>query len=287
MHHVLLAALMAFGPAAALDQLRPVRDLVGGLTSDDAVVRARAACELKEHGDSAADAIDGLVRLMGDATLVEPSVCRERWSDSAERQTTPGHLAAAALVAVGSRTVPALIDVLREPVWVARRNAAWALGALDDPRGVAPVTAALQDREAPVRAQAAWALGAMDADSAVQALVAVLKDPDDGVRQQAAWALGAIGSRAAVGGLSQALKDTHAQVRHQAAWALGAIGDRGAVPGLVDTLKDADKGVRQQAAWALGALGDSRATQGLVAALKDSEAGVRRQAAWALGAIGR
>jgi HEAT repeat protein len=169
--HVLLAALVALGPSAVLDQLRPVRDLSAELTSDDAAVRARAACELKEHGDGAADAIDGLVRLMGDATLVDASVCRERWADSAERQTTPGHLAAAALVAVGSRTVPALVGVLQQTAWVARRNAAWALGALDDPRGVAPVTTALQDREAPVRAQAAWALGAMDADSAVQALV--------------------------------------------------------------------------------------------------------------------
>ena len=69
MQHVLLAALMALGPATALDQQRPVRELVAGLTADDAVVRARAACELKEHGDGAADAVDGLVRLMGDATL--------------------------------------------------------------------------------------------------------------------------------------------------------------------------------------------------------------------------
>ena len=43
MHHVLLAALMAFGPATALDQLRPVRELAAGLTSDDAGARARAA----------------------------------------------------------------------------------------------------------------------------------------------------------------------------------------------------------------------------------------------------
>ena len=227
------------------------------------------------------------MRLLGDATPSSLPSAGSDGVDSREQQTTPGHLAAAALVAVGSRTVPALIGALQQPEWVARRNAAWALGALDDPRGVAPVTAALQDREPPVRAQAAWALGAMDADSAVQALVAALKDTDDGVRKQAAWALGAIGSRAAVGGLSQALKDSHAQVRHQAAWALGAIGDRNAVPGLVDTLE----GCRQGRAPA-GGLGARRARRcsrdaGLVAALKDSEAGVRRQAAWALGAIGK
>jgi HEAT repeat protein len=223
-HHLLLAALIAAGSTSALVQLRPVRDLVGSLSADDAVVRARAACELKEHGDGAAEAVDALVRLLGDATLVEPQVCRERWFDSGERQTTPGHLAAAALVAIGSRTVPTLIGVLQQPQWVARRNATWALGALDDPRAVTPVTAVLQDREAPVRAQAAWALGAMDAESTVQALVATLKDADDGVRKQAAWALGAIGDGRATQGLVGALKDPEAGVRRQAAWALGAIG---------------------------------------------------------------
>ena len=155
MHYLLLAGLIAVSSATALDPLRPVRDLVGSLSAGDADARAKAACELKEHGDGAADAVDGLVRLLGDATLVEPSVCKERWFDSHERQTTPGHLAAAALVAIGSRTVPTLIGVLQQPLWVARRNAVWALGALDDPRAVTPVTAVLQDREAPVRAQAA------------------------------------------------------------------------------------------------------------------------------------
>ena len=255
MPSMLLAVLIALVSGPSNDQLRPVRELAGSLASNDAVVRARAACELKEHGDGAFEAVDALVRLLGDATPVEGTVCRERWFDSAVPETTPGQLAAAALVAIGSRTVPTLINVLQQPLWVARRNATWALGALDDPRGVAPVTGMLQDREAPVRAQAAWALGAMDAESAVQGLVGALKDPDDGVKKQAAWALGAIGSRGAVPGLTQALKDPQPQVRHQAAWALGAIGDRTAVPGLVDAMKDGDKGVREQAAGALGAIG--------------------------------
>ena len=73
----------------------------------------------------------------------------------------PGELAAAALVGIGSRVIPALLAALDEPVWIARRNAAWALGALDDPRGIAPVANALKDTEPGVRAQAAWALGAM------------------------------------------------------------------------------------------------------------------------------
>ena len=226
MRYVLLAAVAALVPAQALGfgQVRPVRELTTSLSSDDATARARAACDLKEHGGNAVDAMDALVHLLADATPVDATVCRERWADDPARQTTPGQLAAAALVAVGSRSVPPLLAVLEQPQWVARRNATWALGALDDERAVAPVTAVLQDREAPVRQQAAWALGAMDAESAVQALVAVLKDPDEGVRRQAAWALGAIGDSRATAGLIGALKDPESGVRRQAAWALGAIG---------------------------------------------------------------
>jgi HEAT repeat protein len=41
----------------------------------------------------------------------------------------------------------------------ARRNAAWALGAISDARAVEPLTGALGDSDAGVREQARWALG--------------------------------------------------------------------------------------------------------------------------------
>jgi len=44
-----------------------------------------------------------------------------------------------------------------------------------------------------VRKQAAWALGAIGDQRGVQGLTRALKDVDAGVRKQAAWALGAIG----------------------------------------------------------------------------------------------
>src|SRR5688572_3718922 len=225
MRDLLFAAVLGI---SVLGDEAAVRELMAGLTSNDAVVRPKAACELKDQGDRAGDAIDSLVRLLGDATPVSSDVCRERWWQGRDDQTTPGHLAAAALVGIGSRAVPALISALQQPQWISRKNAVWALGALDDPRGVQPVTAALQDREAPVRQQAAWALGAMDADSATQGLVGALKDADERVRQQAAWALGAIGAKSAAEPLSLALKDSDTRVRHQAAWALGAIGAKSA-----------------------------------------------------------
>lgn len=269
-------------------QSRSVRELTGDLVAADAAVRTRAACDLREIGDRAVDAIQPLVAILGDGARVDPSVCgRERWNSHDGDLTTPGEQAARALVSIGSRAFDPVLSTLRGGSWVARRNAAWALGAFDDRRAVAPLMSTLKDAEPGVREQAAWALGALDDATAVPALVATLKDGDPRVRRQAAWATGALDDSRAVQALVGALRDSDAQVREQAAWALGAIGDRGGVEGLIGALKDENPRVREQAAWALGAIGDSAGSDALLPLLKDPDVRVRRQAAWAIGAIGR
>jgi HEAT repeat protein len=233
-------------------------DLVNRLRDADPRVRAVAACDLQRLGSGARGAIAALVERLPDASPVDPKVCgddRHYWSKDIEQQTSPGEEAAAALVAIGTEALPPLVTATRAPQWVARRNAVWALGALDDARGVTPALAALEDREPPVRRVAAWALGALDADVAVTALIAALGDTDAGVRSQVAWALGAIRDPRAVDGLIKALNDQDEQVRSQAAWALGAIRDRRASDALAAALKDSSPRVRRQAAWALGAIG--------------------------------
>jgi HEAT repeat protein len=215
--------------ALSLIALAPQHDAsaaAAGLASADPAQRARAACELRELGDQAAPTRSKLVAMLADASPVDPAVCGERtWRFRGHQElTSPGEQAASALVAIGDSSKPALRTTLTGPAWVARRNAAWALGALKD-------------------------------SEAVPALIDALKDTDAGVREQVAWALGAIGDRRAVDGLVTALADTTPAVRKQAAWALGAIGDGRAVAGLTRALKDADAAVRKQAAWALGAIG--------------------------------
>jgi HEAT repeat protein len=236
-----------------------VNDLITGLRASEPNARAAAACSLQKLGSDARQAIPALVERLADASPVDPSICGEDrtwWKKGVAQQTSPGEEAAAALVSIGTASLQPLVSAARAPQWIARRNAVWALGALDDSRGVAPALAALKDAEPPVRETAAWALGALEAVDAIPALIGALKDEDAGVRSQVAWAL-------------------------------GAIGDRRAVDGLVAALKDSDAGVRSQAAWALGAIGDNRANGALAAALKDSAVKVRQQAAWALGAIGK
>lgn len=232
-----------------------IDELSTHLTASDPAVRARAACDLRDRGDNAAAAIGALIALLPDASPLERSVCRQNWWRwNPDNPTTPGEQAASALVAIGSRAFEPLVKTLRHNAWFARRNAAWALGALDDIRAVDALMPLLKDSEAAVREQVAWALGALDQRSAVPALIGVLRDPDPRVRRQAAWAAGALDDHRAVDGLIAALRDKDRTVREQAAWALGAIGDSRAVHALLPLLQDPEPQVRRQAAWAIGTL---------------------------------
>src|SRR5688500_16028115 len=220
-------ALMTLLPPVSdgwpLPQERRVPELIADLTAQDPTVRARAACGLREEGDTAASAVQPLIALLSDASPVDPTVCEKRWWRGSDTDlVTPGELAASALVAIGTRTLEPLLATMKSQTWVARRNASWALGALDDRRATGPLVAALKDQEPGVREQAAWALGAIDDRDAVMPLIAGLNDADPRVRRQAAWALGAIDDRRAAEPLIAALKDADDKTRAQAAWALGA-----------------------------------------------------------------
>src|SRR4051812_20373621 len=132
-------------------QTRSVRELITELGASDPATRARAACEMRELGDTAAEAIQPLAAMLGDAAPVETLVCnRSWWRGNANDLTSPGEQAAAALVAIGSRAFEPVLKALGSTMWAARRNAAWALGALDDQRAVAALIEALKDREAAV-----------------------------------------------------------------------------------------------------------------------------------------
>ena len=253
------AALVIMQPPGRSEGLVPVQqtmqEITNQLRASDPAVRTRAACALREQADRAGAAIEALVALLPDGSPLERSVCEENWRRwNPENTTTPGEQAASALVAIGSRSFEPLVRTLRHQSWLARRNAAWALGALDDTRAVEPLLPIVKDPEPPVREQAIWALGALDDRAAVPAVVAGLKDADPRVRRQAAWAAGALDDRRGVDPLMAVLRDDDRTVREQAAWALGAIGDSRAIDALLPVLKDAEPAVRRQAAWAIGVL---------------------------------
>jgi HEAT repeat protein len=229
----LIAALLFVSPTptfaeATVGKQKDALAAAAGLASADPAARARAACELRELGSGAAPVLGRLVAMLDDGSPVDAAVCGNRtWRHrgvGAQDATSPGEQAASALVAIGTPAYEPLKKTLGGPAWIARKNAAWALGAMGN-------------------------------SEAVTALIEALKDTDAGVREQVAWALGSIGDRRAVDGLIGALADSAPGVRRQAAWALGSIGDNRAVTALTKSLKDADAGVRRQAAWALGSIG--------------------------------
>jgi HEAT repeat protein len=91
--------------------------------------KAAAAYWLGQQRAAAAGAVDSLVDLLGDATEVDPKQYRQRRLD----KMTLGEEVAAALVNIGHPAIEPLIRVLKtSPQAEARKNAAWALGALHD-----------------------------------------------------------------------------------------------------------------------------------------------------------
>ena len=124
-----------------------------------------------------------------------------------------------------------LVKVLQDEDLDVRMNAAWALGAIGDPRAVEPLIKALEDEHLRVRGTAASALIRIDPgwweNSAVKSVIAevfsALKDEDPTVRSNAAWVLGEIQDPKAVEPLIEALKDENSWVRQSAAGALEKI----------------------------------------------------------------
>lgn len=92
--------------------------------------KAAAAYWLGQQHSAAAVAVDSLVELLGDVSAVNPAQYR---SNRILQKLTVGEEAAAALVNIGHSAIDPLIRVLKNsPDPEARKNAAWALGALHD-----------------------------------------------------------------------------------------------------------------------------------------------------------
>ena len=91
--------------------------------------KAAAAYWLGQQRSAAAGAVDPLLELLGDATAIDAKQYRQRPLE----KMTLGEEVAAALVNIGHPSIEPLIKVLKtSPQAEARKNAAWALGALHD-----------------------------------------------------------------------------------------------------------------------------------------------------------
>ena len=135
------------------------------------------------------------------------------------------------------------------------------------------------------RKEAAIALGGINDDSVITALAQALRDTEKDVRAAAAAALASIGPPA-IGALVGSFTDGDWVVRYRAAEAMGFIRDDRSVTALIQALRDGRDHVRYMAAKGLGKLGDRRAQRPLSAALADENGFVRRAAKEALASLG-
>ena len=104
------------------------------LKSGTAQQKAATAYRLGQQRSTDLEVVNALADLLGDRTAIDASRYRPA---AKEQKPTLGEEAAAALVQIGRPSIPHLIHVLRtSPSVEARKNAAWALGALHEATAV-------------------------------------------------------------------------------------------------------------------------------------------------------
>ncbi|MFA5139039.1 MAG: S8 family serine peptidase [Elusimicrobiota bacterium] len=145
---------------------------------------------------------------------------------------------------VRTEVLPQLLSALKDPVWLVRMYAAFALLNLKAPEAVT----ALMDL--------------------------ALRDPDGRVRQVAFLALGETPTYAVDEALRQAVNDDRPDVGSYAAYVLARHGDPRGVRRIVTEVGSEDKRVRMTAVWLLGQLGKRappQASDTLAARVSDPE----------------
>jgi len=172
------------------------------------------------------------------------------------------------------------IDLLKDPDWVVRREAAITLGEMGDERCVEPLAAALRDGDWQVREVAIEGIGQIGSP-AVEVLLKLLRDWD--VRKSAIMALGKIRDERVLEPLMQQLRND--EFMEDATDALVNLGEP-ALPGLIKALRDKEELVRKQAVIALGRIKSPEAIDPLIEMLQNKDWFTRLTAAAALEAIG-
>lgn len=157
--------------------------------------------------------------------------------------------AVGALAKMGEASVPALLDILADPVrsQSTKGHAAWALGFIG--AEAAPfLEDAIKSDSIDVRCATVGAIAHLAQEQgderAAQLLVSTLSDVDPNVRSEAASAIGKMAYLPALPNLITALADPDGEVRRTAAVSLGKLGDQSAIPHLEILLDDELEPVR-------------------------------------------
>jgi len=186
-----------------------------------------------------------------------------------------------------------MLTRLSQPDSIAARNAADVLGEFHYVSSIPALSAALTNPvySGEARAHMASALGRINRPAVVAPLTAALGDGDTQVKVAAMKALQSIAGLRDGSAVSPLLADANLGVRAEAATTLGMFHDANSVAALVTALQnDASPIVRKNAAWALGEVHASSSVAGpalQTAAASDASPFVRSLATAALTRLSR
>jgi HEAT repeat protein len=198
-----------------------------------------------------------------------------------------------ALIAIGSPSIPSLIEVMQKKAENVTLRPSDFVGDKIGTKYKKELA-----KRANIQAYVAAILGTMKSPTSILPLLDAMKvtvgagaTEDEKsysaiVRTSAVTALGIIGSPTVKGLLAIALnKDETETARVNAISVLGTILDKRAVMPLITTLKDENKSVRAVSAASLGSLKDRRALTPLIDALQDNDIVTKTNAATSLGLL--
>ncbi len=179
-----------------------------------------------------------------------------------------------------------LLETMRsDPAREVRWQAAAELEVLKDPKSLPGLLEALKDRDPMVRTGAAEALRAVPNPSIVLPLIRSLRESDAGVRRAAVEALGQTKDKRALAPLTRALFHHDVRTRRQAALTLAFMRDPSCGPAFVKTFTDWDPVVRRIAVKALIDFCDERVVPTLIRRLHAFRPWTREHAAQVLGGL--
>ncbi len=198
---------------------------------------------------------------------------------------------AAAIEQVGSAQMPLasgeLLKALSDPSPAVRRQAARALGRLNDPEAARSLTKFVAENRELVEEETLDALGDMGAVDAVSVVMSFLTDPRSPMRRQAARTLGRLGSLDALKPLEGAAADAgDPDLRRAAIQALRTLNARDAWPMIGKALQDPHPSVRAAAAEAASDMGLTELATEVRHALHVYGDSYASELAYALGALG-
>lgn len=223
--------------------------LIEGLGDKNWTVRVKSALALGKMRERRA--VESLVNALGDENYYVRKC------------------ATTALIRIGKPSFDLLTASLEDTDWRVRRNAAYALGEMNDANAVGFLARALGDENLYVANEVKAALVKIGEPS-VNSVVVLLRDNDIDVQKNAGYVLSQIG-KPAVKPLIDMLKDADSCVVIEAIWALGEIGDNRAIDPLLFMLKNKNNLIRWETVSALGKIGDERVIKFIKPMLNDED----------------